>query len=133
MVWDRPLFGTGLDMVKRTYSRYAHPKAMKKLTGHLHNNLLHIAAERGVPALVAWVWIMVGFFREVVRSPRSFGKGPFERRFLAVGGVAAVAGFLVAGLFEYNYGDSEVAMLAYLVMALPFIGRENEVLSKGAG
>lgn len=37
-----------------------------------------------------------------------------------VGSIAAIAGFLVAGLFEYNFGDSEVAMLAYAVMALAF-------------
>jgi hypothetical protein len=26
----------------------------------------------------------------------------------------------VAGLFEYNFGDSEVVMVAYLMMAIPF-------------
>ena len=62
MVRDRPLFGTGLDMIKRTYTRYAKPEALKKHTGHLHNNALHIAAERGVPALAAWLWIMGAFF-----------------------------------------------------------------------
>ena len=41
-------------------------------------------------------------------------------RALVAGSIAAIAGFLVAGLFEYNFGDSEVAMLAYAVMALAF-------------
>lgn len=133
MVRDRPLFGTGLDMIKRTYTRYAHPAAVKKRTGHLHNNLLQIAAERGVPALAAWVWIMALFFWEAARRLRKLGEAPFERRFLAAGGLAAVAGFFVAGLFEYNYGDSEVVMLAYLAMALPFMGGEREAASSGAG
>jgi hypothetical protein len=35
--------------------------------------------------------------------------------------VAAIAGFLVGGLTEYNFGDSEVVMVAYAVMALPFV------------
>jgi len=34
------------------------------------------------------------------------------------GSLAAVTGFLVAGLSEYNFGDSEVVMLAWAVVAL---------------
>ncbi len=43
-------------------------------------------------------------------------------RVLVLGSVAAVAGFLVAGLSEYNVGDSEVALVVWTLMALPFAG-----------
>ena len=76
---------------------------------------------------------MALFFWEAARRLRKLGEAPFERRFLAAGGLAAVAGFFGAGLFEYNYGDSEVVMLAYLAMALPFMGGEKEAASSGAG
>jgi hypothetical protein len=33
--------------------------------------------------------------------------------------------FLVAGLFEYNLGDSEVLMLALLLTSLPFARRRE--------
>ena len=33
--------------------------------------------------------------------------------------VAAVAAMLAAGLFEYNFGDSEVLMLFLIVVTLP--------------
>ena len=36
------------------------------------------------------------------------------------GSIAAVAAFLVAGLFEYNFGDSEVIDLLWVVMGFPF-------------
>ena len=36
------------------------------------------------------------------------------------GSIAAVAAFLVAGCFEYNFGDSEVIDLLWIVMAFPF-------------
>jgi hypothetical protein len=32
-----------------------------------------------------------------------------------------VAGFLVAGLFEHNFGDAEVVMVIYALMALPWV------------
>jgi O-antigen ligase len=126
MAADRPFSGFGLDMIKRSYTRYADPRALKKWTGHLHNNLLHIAVERGLPALVAWVWIWVAFFGAGYRRRKFFRDMSFERQFLTVGGFAAITGFLAAGLFEYNFGDSEVVMTAYFAMALPFMGGGRE-------
>ena len=35
--------------------------------------------------------------------------------------LAAVTGFLVGGLSEYSFGDSEVVMLAWTIMALPSV------------
>ncbi|MEE9276573.1 MAG: O-antigen ligase family protein [bacterium] len=124
MVRDRPLLGFGLDMIKRNYTGYADPRAVKKRTGHLHNNILHIAAERGLPALAAWLWVWAAYFWAVWRGVRATRAGPFARRFRMVGGLAALAGFFAAGFFEYNFGDSEVVMTAYLAMALPFMGED---------
>ena len=38
---------------------------------------------------------------------------------------AAILGFLVAGFFETNFYDSEVSMLLYFIMALPFATRKK--------
>ena len=38
----------------------------------------------------------------------------------AMASAAAIIGFLVAGFFETNFYDSEVSMLMYFIMALPF-------------
>jgi len=38
-----------------------------------------------------------------------------------LGSIAAIAAFLVAGLFEYNFGDTEVLLVALALMALPFV------------
>ncbi len=132
MVRDRPLLGTGLNMIKRTYTRYAHPEAMKKHTSHLHNNLLNIAAERGIPGLLAWMWFMGAFFAAALRRLKGYGESGFEKRYLSVAGLSAITGFFIAGLFEYNYGDSEVVMLAYFAMSLPFMGA-RETGSTGGG
>jgi hypothetical protein len=45
---------------------------------------------------------------------------------LVIGSLAGVTGFHVAGLFEYNFGDSEVIMLVYFLMALPFMVRRMD-------
>ena len=42
-----------------------------------------------------------------------------------------MAGFLVAGLFEYNFGDSEVIDLLWVVMAFPFVCSRQARLEAG--
>ncbi|MDA1001357.1 MAG: O-antigen ligase family protein [bacterium] len=124
MIGDRPLLGFGLDNIKKNYPRYAHPGALKEKTSHIHNNILQVGAERGLLALAAWLWIWWVFFREAGRRVLLTADARFGRRFLLTGSLIALAGFHAAGMFEYNFGDSEVVMLAYFVMALSFVGPE---------
>ena len=52
----------------------------------------------------------------------------------AAGALAAVVAVFTAGLFEYNFGDSEVLMLFLLVAAMPFgLRRVETVGSPDAG
>ena len=121
MVKDHPLLGLGVGGVKRLYRDYADPRAGKRSTGHLHSSPVQIAAERGLLGLVAWGWIWGAFFLRAGAILRRLPAGLGTDRMLTAGSLAAVLGFLVAGLFEYNFGDSEVVTLAYLLMAVPFI------------
>ena len=86
-----------------------------------------MAAERGALGLLTWLSIWVAYFWRaflLYRDPRT-RDGP--ARALLVGSIAAVAGFLAAGLFECNYRDSEVSNLLYAAMALAFcsVGEER--------
>ena len=40
---------------------------------------------------------------------------------ITIGGVGAVAGFHVAGMFENNFGDAEVATMMWFIMGLVFL------------
>ena len=50
---------------------------------------------------------------------------------VAVAALGGLVALLVAGLFEYNLGDSEVLMLALLLISLPF-ARRRERAGDGA-
>jgi O-antigen ligase len=115
-----PLLGVGPGGIKREYEQYALPEAAKKRTSHLHNTPLQILVERGLVGLAAWIWIWVAFFRFGLRRFRSWPPEASRERALVAGSLAAIVGFLVAGLTEYNFGDSEVVMVAWAVMALPW-------------
>ena len=120
MVLERPVFGQGPGMVEVVYPRFRWPEAPNPRQPHLHNNLMQVAAERGLPGLVFFLWwVGVAFLaalREAQRAAAS-GRGP---GWAAAGVLAALSGVFVAGLFEYNLGDSEVLMLVLLLTAVPF-------------
>ena len=126
MLADHPVTGVGPGQVKHVYPRYVEPEFADKRRGHLHNTPLQVAVERGLLGLAAWVALFAAFFRQAARRLAALGPGEREARALVVGSLAAVAGFLVGGLTEYNFGDSEVVMVAYTVMALPFVAARAE-------
>jgi len=117
MVLDRPVFGQGPGMIFQVYPRYRWPEAPNPEQPHLHDNLLQIAAERGLPGLAFFAW-WVG--AAVVAASREA-----RRSWAAVAALAVLAAILVAGLFEYNLGDSEVLLLTLLLAAVPFALRRE--------
>ena len=125
IVADRPLTGVGPNMVPRVYGQYRPDYAVNDVNPHLHNVPLQIAAERGLPALAAWAWFVVvlaaALFRMFRRSIPTPGPVDAHReRILAAAALASIAAMLAAGLFEYNFGDSEFLMLFLVLITLPF-------------
>ena len=115
IVKDRPLTGVGPDMVIQVYPVYRDETAVNQLASHLHNVPMQIAAERGLPALAIWLWFVVSLVRDFLRQ-RKDPRGSF----LPHAALACVIAMLAAGLFEYNFGDSEFLMLFLVLMTLPY-------------
>jgi O-antigen ligase len=115
MIQDHPVTGVGPEMVGRVYPEYRVPTAVQANNMHLHNVPMQIAAERGLPALAMWLWfigaLVVGLRPLLDRS---------RHRVLAASALGAIAAMLTAGLFEYNFGDSEFLMLFLILVTLPF-------------
>lgn len=123
MVEDHPLTGVGPDQVKTVYRQYRVPESVEPLNVHLHNVPMQIAAERGLPALLVWLWFVVTVARDLyIRVQRRTG----VTRTLAAGALSALCAMLGAGLFEYNFGDSEFLMLLLVVLTLPFAAERPE-------
>jgi len=121
IIRDYPLTGVGMDGLKRIYPAYKQPTALKERTSHLHNNVLQIAVERGLIGLAFWLWLWVAYVRQVWRIYARLSPQDGRMKAVVLGSLASVVGFHVAGLSEYTFGDSEVLMLTYFLMALPFL------------
>ena len=125
MISDHWLTGVGPNMVPRAYIEHykradaVDPEDQRGSTrAHLHNVVIQIAAERGVPALLAWFWFLAVAARDLWRQART---GPAPG--LAAAGLAAIAAMLSAGMFEHNFGDSEFLVLFLALITLPYAAR----------
>jgi hypothetical protein len=114
MIRDRPVFGQGPGRILEAYPAYRWPEAPNALTPHMHNNVVQIAAERGVPALLWWLWLVAVLLADAWRALRRTGSWG------AAAALSLLVAVLSAGMFEYNFGDSEVLMFLLVVVAMPY-------------
>ena len=118
IIKDQPLFGTGPDTVDLVFKdpRFDLSEEARQNV-HLHNNIIQIAAERGIPTLLSWLAFLVW---AMVAQAKLLRKKEVSLYPLAAAALAAILGLVVAGLFEYNFGDSEITTLFLYMMTIPF-------------
>ena len=114
------LVGVGMDSIKGHWQEWGLFDHGRQPIGHMHSNVLQIALERGVPALIVWLLLLGVYARMLFRIIRASVDLP-EARGLALGAFGGLAGFLVSGLVHYNWGDSEVVTVVYLIMGLVLV------------
>lgn len=126
MIKDHPLTGIGIGNYSRVCPDYYKRFSNKELSqSHAHNNLLQMMVTRGIFGLAAFLYLWIVLFKHGIlsylRTDDSYSKA------LLLGGLAAMVGLNVSGLFEHNFGDSEVAILMWLVMGMIMVlGKSNE-------
>jgi O-antigen ligase len=118
IIKDVPVLGVGPGNMKEVYPLYRKPDAPRFRIPHLHNNLVQLWAERGILALAAYVALIVLFLRECAKG---WGSKYAEL------GVAVTVGFVIAGMFEFNFGDTEVflAMLDLFALVIASVERNE--------
>jgi O-antigen ligase len=118
MIRTHPFFGVGPQRIHTEFPRYYQGRDLSqvKYYGHLENNILQIAAERGLLCLAAFLWFIFEVYASLIAMVRN---APEETRWPAISALAALSGFIVAGFFEYNFGDSEVLLLMLFIVSIP--------------
>lgn len=120
MISDRPALGLGPGMVAARYPIYRHATAPRVWVPHLHNNALQISAENGLVALGAYGWLMIGTMVFAYRRYRRAEREGTGQADLYMGSFLAVLAFNLAGIFEFNWGDTEVQRVLLCLMAIPY-------------
>lgn len=119
MIEAHPLLGIGPEQVSYQYLNYLPPGTTLPLPPgyyqHLHNIYIHYAAELGIPAMLAMVWMLVQPLYDFSRALRRAPPRP-ESRWILHAAIAAVLAILAGGYFEKNIGDSHVLVLFLAVV-----------------
>jgi O-antigen ligase len=117
MIQARPLFGVGPERIDDEFSNFYSGDVKNLFLGHLHNNILQLGAERGLLALAAFLWFLTELYRSLLKQMRSLDE---DRRWIPLASLGSLTAFVVAGLTEYNFGDSEVLVLLLFIVSVPF-------------
>jgi hypothetical protein len=112
------LVGIGMDSIKRHWREWRMFDRGRIPWGHMHSNLLQIALERGLPALLLWLVFLFVYARSLWRTLRTEPKLHWLDRGILLGALGGLIGFFTSGLVHYNWGDSEVVMVFYMLAGL---------------
>lgn len=116
---EHPLLGIGMDSHKQFWHDLKFPG---NFITHTHSTPIQIAMDRGIPALACLIWLVITVWRRL-RSLHGAATSDGDRigAGLAIGGIAALTGFSLSALTNYNFGDSES-----LMMLIAIIGAVNQ-------
>jgi O-Antigen ligase/PDZ domain len=124
---QHPVFGHGMDAIHLHWNEWGFPG---KDMLHMHSTPLQIAFDRGLPMLALWLWLMVAFWISVARSAKVAGDRSDTNSYgILLGVLGALTGFLASSVVNYNYGDSEVAMMFWWLMGIA-MAVQSELVSE---
>lgn len=128
--------GVGMDSIKRYWREWDLFDKGWQPMGHFHSTPLQLAVERGLPALLLWLWVLWSYARLLWRDLKLRGQSSklenqkseseipdsepadWQTRGIVLGAFGGLIGFFTGGLVHYNYGDAVVAMMFFILMGL---------------
>lgn len=113
--------------VLREYSSEIPPELR-----HFHNNFLNILVEAGSLGLGAFLWLIISVVRLTFRRQSELSS---PDAILTLGVCLGIISWQVAGLVEYNFGDTEVLLVFISIIGAYFANRspsEDRALSSGS-
>jgi len=121
---DHPFFGVGWRDLQAVLRQYAapDPNVSEEINhnvfriGHFHNTYITILVCFGIPGLAAFLWLMIAVWQRLGAAAKHAGRE--EERSVIHASRAAMLGFLVAGLFDWTFGDAEVVTMFWFVIGV---------------
>lgn len=111
-----PIFGHGMDAIKNHWTEWGFPGTE---IIHLHSTPLQLAFERGLPALLCWLWLIAAAWLLASRTEKLFRDfTDANRHGLLLGATGALAGFFASSLVNYNWGAGEVALVFWWLLGI---------------
>jgi O-antigen ligase len=124
MIRAHPWFGVGPGQVRPRFLEYIPADIERPLPPgayiHMHNTYLQFAAERGIPALLALLWVLGKMVWDMVLSARRDPKAWAPRA-----GIAVAIAVMAAGWYEHNLGNGQVLPLFLAAVGLAYASGDS--------
>ncbi len=108
--------GVGMNSLKEHWREWGLFDNGKLPMGHMHSTYLQLGLERGFPALLVWLALIFVYGRMLFRLARSQSVKGWIERGIILGALGGLVGFMTSAIVHYNWGDSEVVMVFYIIM-----------------
>ena len=119
LVREHPWFGVGMETVRVHYREWNIRGFIQyHVVSHFHSTYLQIAVERGIPALLAWLWFCIAYFVFLLRLIRRLRTQSRFASGVAVGALAAFIAFSCTAFFHYNLGEESLAMILFFYFGI---------------
>ena len=126
--------GVGMDSIKRFAKDWHLYDDGKLPPGHFHSTPLQLVVERGFPALLLWLWVLLAYGRTLWRGsrfkvqdseienfePETLNLKPkdWQTQGTIFGCFGGMIGFFTSGIVHYNLGDAENTMMFFILMGI---------------
>jgi len=131
MIKAHPLFGLGPEQVKAQFDKYVPADIPRPLPsgwyGHLHNIYYHYAAERGIPTMLALMWLLGKMLYDFWRGLRRLPREASLARAVLFGAIAVILSMLSEGYYENNFGDGEPLALFLAIASCGYLALREGV------
>ncbi len=125
MIQAHPWLGLGPEEVGPHVMQYIPADVKLPLPegyyGHLHNIYVHYAAERGIPTMLALLWMVGRALYDFARALRKRSGEAAEGKWVLEGAIAVIIAVLLSGFYELNLGDSEVLGMFLAVIGCGYV------------
>jgi len=119
LIRQHPWFGVGMETVRVHWLEWNIRGFIQyHVQSHFHSTYLQIAVERGIPALLAWLWFCVAYVVFLthlslrLRRQNRFALGT------ATGIYAGFVAFALTSFVHYNLGEEPLVMLLFFSMGI---------------
>jgi len=122
IIADHPFFGAGWHDLAALTRQYAQPdpnlpEAVNHdvfRIGHYHSTYFTLATSGGMLGFLSFAWLMIAVWRRLGKAMRC----SMINMNLVFACRAAMVSFLVAGLFDWTFGDAEVVTMLWFIVGL---------------
>ncbi|MFZ4621484.1 MAG: O-antigen ligase family protein [Bacteroidota bacterium] len=120
---DRPTLGFGDIDLYHTYLTYRTPTGDEP-AGHLHNIYVHLLVTIGAAGLLVVLTMFSVILQNEYEVVKQYSHDAFIRN-IALGSIAVFTGFMVNGIFEWNFGDHEIMVFVWFTVGLCIAARNS--------